>query len=238
MLWYYAKGNQRFGPVEEAELRRLLAAGSVQRSDLVWREGLPDWRPAGDLETFFPPSPPPPSPAPMPFPAAPYPPPAAPYPPQPVYPQPAWQQPAPAPVATEYASLGARFGAFCIDFMITLVIGFITGFILGILVAASGGHWGEDMNALANLLGFTINFLYFTVFESSGLMATPGKRALGLRVTDLQGRRIGFGRAAGRYFGKFLSLFALGFGYWTIPSSPMRQGWHDKLSGCLVLRTR
>ncbi len=229
MLWYYAKGNQRFGPVEEPEMRRLIAVGGVQRNDLVWREGLPDWRPAGELETFFPPPAPP-----MPFPVAPYP---APYPPQPVYSQPSWQQP--APVATEYASLGARFGAFLLDTLLTMVIGFVCGILLGVVLAVTKAHWNdEEVGAFAYLMGAVINWLYFSLFESSGLMATPGKRALGLRVTDLQGRRIGFGRATGRYFGKFLSSIALGFGYWTIPSSPMRQGWHDKLAGCLVLRTR
>jgi uncharacterized RDD family membrane protein YckC len=162
--------------------------------------------------------------------------PVAPYPPQPVLSQPSWQA---APAATEYAGLGLRFGAFILDFLITMAIGFVCGIILGVMLAATGSHWSdEEVGAFAYLMGAVVNWFYFTLFESSALMATPGKRALGLRVIDLQGRRIGFGRATGRYFGKFLSLIALGFGYWTIPSSPMRQGWHDKMAGCLVLRTR
>ncbi len=220
MLWYYAKGDQRFGPLEETELRRLIAAGSVQRTDLVWREGLPDWRQAGEVEALLPPARPP-MPAPV-----------APYPPEPVF------APPPPPTTTEYAGLGARFGAFLLDTLLTLAIGFVCGLVLGVAVAASGSRWGEGVGVFANLLGAVITWLYYALFESSALMATPGKRALGLRVTDLQGRRIGFGRATGRYFGKFLSLIAVGFGYWTIPSSPMRQGWHDKMAGCLILRTR
>ncbi|HEX4966511.1 MAG TPA: RDD family protein [Thermoanaerobaculia bacterium] len=224
MLWYYAKGDQRFGPLEETELRRLIAAGGVLRTDLVWREGLPAWLQAGSLESFFPPARPP-MPAPV-----------APYSPEPVLPQPSWQ---PAQVATEYAGLGVRFGAFLLDTLLTMGIGFVCGIILGVMLAASGSHWSDEaVGAFAYLMGIVVAWLYYTLFESSALMATPGKRALGLRVTDLQGRRIGFGRANGRYFGKILSLIAMGFGYWTIPSSPMRQGWHDKMAGSLVLRTR
>ncbi len=38
-------------------------------------------------------------------------------------------------------------------------------------------------------------YLYFALSESSAHQATPGKRLLGLHVTDLTGKRIGFGRA-------------------------------------------
>ena len=45
--WYYAKGDQRFGPVSEEELRQLAAAGQLARTDLAWREGMDDWVPVG-----------------------------------------------------------------------------------------------------------------------------------------------------------------------------------------------
>ncbi len=45
MHWYYADGTNRQGPVEEAELLRLLAAGKISASTLVWKSGLPNWIP-------------------------------------------------------------------------------------------------------------------------------------------------------------------------------------------------
>jgi uncharacterized RDD family membrane protein YckC len=56
--------------------------------------------------------------------------------------------------------------------------------------------------------------LYFALSESSTHQATPGKRLLGLGVTDIAGNRIGFGRALLRTVVKlipwevtYLSLF-------------------------------
>ncbi|MEM6821215.1 MAG: DUF4339 domain-containing protein [Verrucomicrobiota bacterium] len=43
--WYYAKNNQQMGPVEEAELKKLVSEGSIQPADLVWKEGMADWQP-------------------------------------------------------------------------------------------------------------------------------------------------------------------------------------------------
>ena len=37
------------GPVSLEELRAKLAAGEVSGTDMVWREGLPDWRPASAM---------------------------------------------------------------------------------------------------------------------------------------------------------------------------------------------
>lgn len=49
MQWYYSKNNTQLGPVELAELAAKLASGEVAASDLVWREGMLDWVPAGQV---------------------------------------------------------------------------------------------------------------------------------------------------------------------------------------------
>ena len=54
MKWYYAKNGSQLGPIDEAELRAKLDLGEVAASDLVWREGLGDWLPAGKLKELFP----------------------------------------------------------------------------------------------------------------------------------------------------------------------------------------
>jgi uncharacterized RDD family membrane protein YckC len=84
-----------------------------------------------------------------------------------------------------------------------------------------------------NLVGI---WLYFALFESSTWQATPGKRALSLFVTDMQGRRISFARATGRYFGKILSSVILFIGYFMAGFTERKQALHDILADCLVLR--
>jgi GYF domain 2 len=44
--WYLARDGQQFGPLSEAELHRFVDLGHLQPTDLLWREGFPDWRPA------------------------------------------------------------------------------------------------------------------------------------------------------------------------------------------------
>jgi hypothetical protein len=45
MNWFYEAGGKQQGPISEAELDRLVAAGTITPATLVWREGLPDWQP-------------------------------------------------------------------------------------------------------------------------------------------------------------------------------------------------
>jgi TM2 domain-containing membrane protein YozV len=47
--WYFAKNNERHGPVSLADVRRLLASGSLEPTDLVWAEHLPGWVAAKDV---------------------------------------------------------------------------------------------------------------------------------------------------------------------------------------------
>jgi hypothetical protein len=49
MLWYYSKNAAQLGPVSLDELRAKLASGEVLSTDMVWREGMPDWRPASAM---------------------------------------------------------------------------------------------------------------------------------------------------------------------------------------------
>jgi hypothetical protein len=44
--WYIARDGQQYGPLSETELGRFVDLGHLQPTDLLWREGFPDWRPA------------------------------------------------------------------------------------------------------------------------------------------------------------------------------------------------
>ena len=79
-------------------------------------------------------------------------------------------------------------------------------------------------------------WLYFALMESSANQATLGKMAIGIKVTDMSGRRIGFGQATGRYFGKILSSMILLIGYIMAAFTEKKQALHDMLAGCLVVK--
>jgi uncharacterized RDD family membrane protein YckC len=167
----------------------------------------------------------------------------------PVYAPPAqasWQIPAPRQVA--YAGFWLRFVAFIID---AIVLGFV-GWIVTIPFMASMdlrsilmGHPPTSPEELIPLMGMLfkvilirmiLQWLYYALMESSAWQATLGKKALGLEVTDLQGNRIGFGRASGRFFGKILSALILWIGFIMVGFTEKKQGLHDILAGTLVIR--
>jgi len=81
-----------------------------------------------------------------------------------------------------------------------------------------------------------LSWIYYASLESSAWQATLGKKILGLKVTDLAGNRISFGRASGRFFGKILSGMILGIGFLMAGFTERKQALHDILAGCLVLR--
>ncbi len=51
--WYYAQGNERKGPVSSQHLKGLATSGQLQPSDLVWREGMPEWVNASSIKGLF-----------------------------------------------------------------------------------------------------------------------------------------------------------------------------------------
>lgn len=80
-------------------------------------------------------------------------------------------------------------------------------------------------------------WLYNATMESSIHQGTLGKMALGLIVTDLQGRRVTFGRASGRHFSKLITgLIPLALGYIMAGFTEKKQALHDMIASCLVLR--
>ena len=45
MNWFYANAGQQAGPVNDDEFNRLIGAGDIQPSTLVWHEGMANWEP-------------------------------------------------------------------------------------------------------------------------------------------------------------------------------------------------
>jgi uncharacterized RDD family membrane protein YckC len=151
-----------------------------------------------------------------------------------------------APVASHaYAGFWLRLIAFVID---TLILLAATGVIFGIFRLFFGvsalGMVRPDLRGPATMRVFGVfeliagvgAWLYFALMESSGWQATLGEKLMGIYVTDLQGNRIGFGRATGRYFAKIVSNFTLFIGYIMAGFTGKKQALHDMIAGCLVCR--
>jgi uncharacterized RDD family membrane protein YckC len=88
------------------------------------------------------------------------------------------------------ASAGERASAWLIDLaIITLALGALT-LLAGVLGLAVGAA-GQELVEMIWLLGaFALRNGWFILFELSGRAATPGKRALGLRVVARDGGRL------------------------------------------------
>ncbi len=56
--WYYSVGGQRSGPVTGADLKELAQAGKIGPDDMVWKDGMPEWRTAAKVKGLIPPPPP------------------------------------------------------------------------------------------------------------------------------------------------------------------------------------
>jgi hypothetical protein len=44
--WYYAQGDHKFGPISVKELKQAVTDGSLQPTDLVWTDGMKEWKEA------------------------------------------------------------------------------------------------------------------------------------------------------------------------------------------------
>jgi uncharacterized RDD family membrane protein YckC len=133
-----------------------------------------------------------------------------------------------------YAGFWKRLGAFLIDFCF-LSFTYIAVILLSLNIVNVSLVELKKFSGIFNLMGLIFNWLYYASMESSGCQATLGKMAWGLCVTDLDGRRISFGRASGRYFGKILSGLIICIGFLMIAFTRQKQALHDMMSGTLVV---
>ncbi|WP_242920520.1 RDD family protein [Pontibacter liquoris] len=80
-----------------------------------------------------------------------------------------------------------------------------------------------------------LHWLYYTLLESSPKQATVGKFTLGLKVTDVRGKRITFAQANLRYFSKIISALPAGMGFLLILSTRRNQMLHDYIARTVVV---
>jgi uncharacterized RDD family membrane protein YckC len=149
-----------------------------------------------------------------------------------------------------YAGFWKRFWAYFIDNLIlgvmSLAILAIVFFMIGGGALISGGLNLQDFAAtlgvaaillivFACLAMIVVSWLYFAKMESSEKQATIGKKAMGIYVTDVNGQRLTFGRATGRFFAKIISsMVPLYIGFIMAGFTQKKQALHDMIAGTLV----
>lgn len=229
-VWHYTVGEEQYGPVTLLELRKLVTSGELMETDLVWKEGMPDWTAVIDLDELNP------SRSNSSGTAA------------------TAGGEASQSSNKDYAGFWFRFFAVLIDGLVlgtasavmTTVIGIILAIGFGITLVGSVDRENKaDAAALVLTLtwivlivaNFMLHWLYFAFMESSGQRATVGKLACGIVVIDESGVPLTFAQATGRFFAKFFITSAtLGIGYLMCVWTKQEQCLHDKVANCIVVK--
>jgi len=163
----------------------------------------------------------------------------------------------PIPVALpQYSSFWRRFGAFWIDVLILTtplytVSSLLTPLLIPDLIIP---HFSTDVvakqdptylisllmaySAILNIIFSVAGWLYFGFMTSSSKQATVGKMALGIIVTDENGKRLSFARSTARYFATYISDMTFNVGYLMIIWTKRKQALHDMIAGTLVVRKK
>ena len=213
--WYYAVNGQSFGPVNDEQLVALARAGYFSKDDFVYAAYLGDWVRADTVHGLFDAvqefAPHPQAPA-----AA-----GAIYVPGP-------SAPAGQFVYADYAGFWIRWLAAFIDgILLCIPICLVTG------ITAEFSLWSGTVIVQSLLM-----WPYYAFLESSSWQATIGKRAVGLVVTDIYGRRISFMRATGRHFASWISKIIFWVGYIIGAFTARRQTLHDLMANTVVIHGR
>lgn len=181
-----------------------------------------------------------------------------------LHPELAWRAPAPrTPPSFEnsgvfqpdYAAGVPSYGGFWIRLVAVLIDGavlaipswLLMGGLVGAMVGIGGVRPGRPADPAKMVMLFPMfgaawllivvgAWLYEALLTSSSKQGTLGKMALGLMVTDRNGRRLSFAHATGRHFAKFVNHFTMGIGWLIAGFTQRKQGLHDFIAGTCVIR--
>jgi uncharacterized RDD family membrane protein YckC len=131
-----------------------------------------------------------------------------------------------------------RAGAYAIDFLIRGLVLAVGGTAVAFAGIAIGGNVAGGMMLLA---WFLMDWLYPVFFEAGKRGATPGKRAMGLRVVQATGSPITLGQAVVRNFLRFIDgmpFFTYCFGLTSCLATRRFQRLGDLAAGTVVIYDR
>jgi uncharacterized RDD family membrane protein YckC len=136
----------------------------------------------------------------------------------------------------EYVGFWSRLGASIIDSIIIIVITLPTLYLI---------YGGDYFNSEEFIQGFSdliISYVFplvATILFWIYKCATPGKIALSVKIVDAKtGNNPTVRQSTIRYLGYYVSLIPLGLGFLWIAWDAKKQGWHDKMAGTVVIRSK
>jgi uncharacterized RDD family membrane protein YckC len=213
---YIAKSGKETGPFTKEQIPAMLESGMVMLTDSVWHEGLAGWIPIHQFLNVRPPIP-------RELPSAsdksrkwfdl-------------ILPDARSGDPAPALL---------RLGAAIIDLIAVVVALFVIEFLLRLAFFPELWTPDEVVEKIMTLVALWAWWMYYAIMESTSSQGTLGKLTCGLVVTELKGDSIGFARATGRFFAKFVSVFTFGIGFLMCTWTDRKQCLHDIMARCVVV---
>jgi len=240
-MWYYARGDERIGPIDEAAFTAAVQDGDIGSDTLVWCEGMSDWQPYHSLRR-----------------------PAAAiaagtttscvlcgqsFPMEdmlqyegdfvcagckPAYFQ-RLQESGIAMSTLDYASFWQRFVSKFVDWVLLGIAN--SAISVALFGAAFGPVPGSELMAFFFAWSANIGLgAAYTIFFLGKYGATPGKMAMGIEVVRPDGARLTYGRATGRYFAEIVTGFTLFLGYLMAAFDKQHRSLHDLIADTRVVR--
>jgi uncharacterized RDD family membrane protein YckC len=256
MNWYYVEQGKQTGPASDEQFNALVQSGTITADTLVWREGMADWLPYGQVHATAVAAGAPGSPGAL------------------------GMQEKPQAVCSEcgkvlpedetirygdvrvcanckpiliqklqegaalntgglnYAPFGARFGAYFLDGIILYAFNqLITRSIMFMVTGSVFSRAGMSSGLLIFVTAFplAVGICYEAILVGK-YGATLGKMALKMKVVTADGGRVSYARAFGRYFGKLLSSLTCLIGFIIAAfDNPQRRALHDYICNTRVV---
>ena len=249
MTWYYGVDGRREGPVEEANLETLELSGEIEWSTPVWRQGMSEWKPFGEMfnrasvrchecqrnvdqestvryrDLFICPGC------------------------KTLYFQKVREGLASEETA-HYCGFWIRFSARLLDGLFLLIVRgplmVINATIVQMHPLPTPGSMGglENTAQLGTFLTFEAAYLLlgmilslaYEVFFVGRFGGTPGKLLLHLRIVRSDFSRVTYSRAAIRFFGLLISDLTMYIGYIMVAFDPQRRALHDYIADTRVIK--
>ena len=249
MHWYYADEGVQVGPLTESEFEDLVRIGKVTNETVVWRDGLNQWQPYGELRTK---SSAPVSPSFSRTPVAPcaecrrefpqdelirY--------------QDSWicttckpiffqrlREGIPSPGAMNFAGFWIRFGAKLIDGVIIWVVQMAAMLLFGPMLGLNFFS-SEPPTNFSFLILYPFLFaasIFYSVWFVGKYGATPGKLALGLKIVTSSGEPVTYMKALARFFAEMVSAIICYVGYIMAAFDEQKKSLHDQICDTRVIR--
>ena len=136
----------------------------------------------------------------------------------------------------EYVGFWPRVGASIIDTLLVLLICMpLVTWIYGPDYWLAAGFIQGPADFVINWILPAIAIVLFWMYWQ----ATPGKMAISARIVDAKtGGKPTTSQLIGRYLGYYVSTIPLFLGLIWVAFDSRKQGWHDKLAGTVVVRSR